>query len=79
MEFQRGRKEYNSFSSTKKTEKELSLPTLGIVQHKSFSGPISTARAPSSDSLTPPRQDVDLNIYMSYGCQRQTVIYRDIK
>lgn len=47
-------------------QRKLSLLTLSILQHKSPSGLISTARAPSSDSLTPLR-DVDLNIHMSNG------------
>lgn len=67
MGFQRGRKEYSFFSSIKKTEKKLSFPTLGTLQCKSPSGLISTARAPSSDSLTPPLWDVDLNIHRSNG------------
>lgn len=54
-----------------KADKELSFPTFGILQHKAPSDLISTARAPSSDSLPPPLWDVDLNILVSNGRSTQ--------
>lgn len=63
MGFERGRKERNS-SSLKNRERLLTLDSL---QHKSPCGHTSTVRAPSSDIVMSPLQDMDLNIHMSNG------------